>query len=138
MKEDILALLVLEDEVVLRQLQRALSQLIVKTECASTCGEARTLLTGERAADVIFTGPSFPDGTWRDVVSLVHKIRPESDVVMMAGQKDMKLYLDAMEKGVFDFMAPPFVESDVARIVACVIQDVMAHRTQAKAHAGAA
>jgi hypothetical protein len=59
--------------------------------------------------NVIFTGATFPDGSWKEVLALAAD--PSIAVVLTVDEvgpyldaEDMKSYLDAMERGVFDFV----------------------------------
>jgi two-component system, NtrC family, response regulator PilR len=112
------ALLVHADAEPLQSLNLALQKLSVETDQAPTCQQARNFL--ERATkppDIVFTDTALPDGTWQDLLAMAGRSRARSKVIVVSRTEDPWLYLDAMERGAFDFMLPPFATSDVGYIL---------------------
>lgn len=124
-----LVLIAHEDANVQSQLQAALEVQGAQARCARTCAEVRAALGSRRVPDMIFAGIDFPDGSWEDVLALARAAkRPVEVILTMAGigpyldADDTKLYLDAMNRGAFDFIVPPFAAKDVATVVRSAIQ----------------
>jgi DNA-binding NtrC family response regulator len=124
MSEQLSALVVNEDASVLLELRAVLEDQEVVTRCARTCEEARAALSLEKIPTIVFTGTSFPDGNWRDVIKLAEQASPQIGVIVTTRSTDMRLYLDAMDEGAADYIVPPFVPRDVAHIIRSAIQDV--------------
>jgi FixJ family two-component response regulator len=74
------------------------------------------------------------DGTWADVVGLAAKVPAPVNVIVVARFVDIRLYVDVIERGAFDFLAPPFVPSDLAHVVRCAVENVVSRR-HGQAHA---
>lgn len=117
MTKDILALLVFAEPDSSKTLERALQQQSIKTRQVRTCTEAKEVIEREKRPDVIFSEVSVPDGTWADVVKMARKETGTAEVIVVSRLPDTKLYMDVMERGGFDFIAPPYSETDLAHVV---------------------
>lgn len=81
------------------------------------CGQLASALDRSQP-QVIITATELPDGTWRDIVSVVKKAAAPSSIIVVAEDRASRPYLSAaIDYGVFDFVHPPF-ESEIQ---ACVI-----------------
>ena len=49
-------------------------------------------------------------------------------MIVVARVVDTRLYLDTIETGAFDFIAPPFVATDLQHVVRCALDNVAARR----------
>jgi DNA-binding NarL/FixJ family response regulator len=117
MTKDILALLVFAESDSSQTLQRALQRQSVRTMRVRTCNEARQFMERETRPDIIFSDVSVADGTWADVLKMARKERTPAEVVVVSRLPNTKLYIEVMERGGFDFMAPPFAQADLAHVV---------------------
>jgi DNA-binding NtrC family response regulator len=122
--ENLSALLVYSQDGVAGLLQPALEKLGIRTERAQTQAEAELLLTRGLSPALIFTEAGLPDGSWANILTLAKKFPLHPRVIVVSKDVDMKLYLDALEKGASDFMIPPFDPSGVEFIVR---EALMAH-----------
>lgn len=125
------ALIVSDDENMMRRLQAVLQQQHVTTRCARNFKDAQDSIDSGSAAEIIFTGTSFPDGTWRDVLGIAQAANPPSAVVLVTRLDDIRVYLDAMSEGACDYIVPPFREADVSQIVRSAVFDLALHRRNA-------
>src|SRR5437667_11389238 len=73
---------------------------------AKTCGEAAHYLQKPNPPHLVFTDTAMPDGTWQDVLKLAEKAPKPVNVIVVARDADLKLYLEARERGAFDLIAP--------------------------------
>jgi DNA-binding NtrC family response regulator len=121
MAEQINALLVLTENETLQNLAQTLKCLSVKVIFARNCREAARLLRKEGGIDLVFAGTDLPDGDWADVLGLAQQSRSYAPVIVVSRMVDVGLYLDALGKGAFDFVTPPFMTSDLAHIVRSAI-----------------
>jgi DNA-binding NtrC family response regulator len=131
MTKNAVALVVQEDAAMREHLQAILRAQRIQTQCAYSCREVEAALAPGGAPKVIFTGPTLSDGTWREVLKLAGKAHPPAEVVLTVDEKgpyldsdEIRLYLDAMEEGAFDFMVCPFAPTDIAYVFRRAIDDL--------------
>jgi DNA-binding NtrC family response regulator len=117
MNKEILALLVFAEPESSKGLKEELQLQSVRTCQVHTCTEAKVFINQEAKPDIIFSDTAVPDGTWADVLRMARKEHPKAEVVVVSRFPDTKLYIDVMERGGFDFMAPPFSRTEVAHVV---------------------
>jgi ActR/RegA family two-component response regulator len=122
------ALIINEDRSMLQGLQAILQQQNVETRCALNFSDGRALFASDALSEIIFTGTSFSDGTWRDVLAMAQATDPPSAVVLVTRLDEIGMYLDAMAEGACDYIVPPFAEADVAHIVRSALRDLALHR----------
>jgi DNA-binding NtrC family response regulator len=134
MKETASALFVHHESEPFDKLERALEGQSVKVYHASNCQEASGLLENPKPPHLVFTDTRLPDATWADVLGLVAKAPATVNVIVVARFSDMRLYIDTIERGAFDFLVPPFVRFDLAHVVQCALENV-ASRSHGQAHA---
>jgi DNA-binding NtrC family response regulator len=132
MKSTVAALIVYEDADILRQLEKALSGQVAKIWYACTCREVAELMAGAGLPELIFTETRLCDGTWRDLLKLAQTAFPAPNVILVARLEDIRLYLDAMEEGVADYVVPPFEASGVAHVIQCALHNVVSQRKAAR------
>lgn len=121
MTEQINALLVHTRDETSQTLERILRLLSIKVLQARNCQEASLLLKGQRTTDLVFTGANLPDGSWADVLAMAQKSKSYMPVIVVSRMVDVGLYLDALGRGAFDLVTPPFVASDLAHIIRSAI-----------------
>ncbi|MBI1941083.1 MAG: response regulator [Acidobacteria bacterium] len=95
---------------------------------AHSCREAGRLLEGPNPPLLVFTDSQLPDGTWADVVRLAGKAPTPASVIVVSRLVDVQLYLDALEYGAFDFIAPPFEPRELAHVVECAVANTLSLR----------
>jgi FixJ family two-component response regulator len=77
---------------------------------------------------LVFTDPQLPDGTWADIVVMAEKAKLPVNVIVVARLVDTRFYVEAIETGAFDFLAPPFNATDLAYVVRSALDNVAARR----------
>jgi DNA-binding NtrC family response regulator len=98
--------------------------------------EALPLLRGEDPPHLVFTEALLPDGTWADVVKLALEALKPVKVIVVSRLIDVRLYVETMAGGAFDFIVPPMTSDELAHILACAVESVSnQRRTQAMAAA---
>ena len=55
------------------------------------------------------------------------------NVIVVARVVDTRFYVEAIETGAFDFLAPPFTATDLAYVVRSALDNVTARRTRPSA-----
>lgn len=78
----------------------------------------------------VFTATNLPDGTSADLVRLVAAASLAVNVIVVSRLDDCGLYLDAIEGGAFDFLAPPFTADYTSHVLHCTMSNAL---TRAKA-----
>lgn len=121
MAEQINALLVHAPDETLHDLTQALKCLSIEVTHARNCREASLLFKRLDGVDLVFAGIALPDGSWVDVLRLAQQSKRFLPVIVVSRMVDVGLYLDAIEKGAFDFVTPPFLTSDLAHIIRSAI-----------------
>ena len=114
---NVTALLVSDGGEPFEKLELVLNGQGIKTYRARSSAEVVVLLEHPDSPQMIFTDTTFPDGTWADALSLA--TRHFVPAIVVSRRMDLKLYVDSLERGAFDFIVPPFVSADLAHIVKC-------------------
>ncbi len=105
MKQEISALL-LHRPTESQRLKQALEGQSVKVHWLRNFGEALPLLRQADPPHLVFTEASLPDATWTDVVKLAFEALKPVNVIVVSRFIDMKLYVETMAGGAFDFIVP--------------------------------
>ena len=129
MKTEISALLLRSRSDPLQTLELALQGLSVKTSQASSCGEAQRRLEGSDPPELIFTDTQLLDGTWVDVLRLAERAATPVNVIVVSRLVDVRFYIEVVETGAFDYIAPPFEPSGLAHVVCCAAGNVLRRRS---------
>lgn len=114
-----LALLLHDRDQPLGALKPALESQAIHTCRGRNCRDARDWLGSKNPPQVVFTDIALPDGTWADVLSLAGNTNEPLNVIVVGRLMDVKFYAEVIQRGAFDFIAPPFVASDLAHLVRC-------------------
>ncbi len=135
LKEKTSALLVYDQEDPLGRLIGPLETQSIETCRARTCQQALPILEKGNPPHLVFTDTTLPDGTWADVLALAAGARAPVSVIVVARLPDVRLYVEVIQRGAFDFISPPFVASELAHILRCVTDNVFTRReAQARAN----
>ena len=134
MKDNTSALLVHQNSDTLRLLTGTLERLGVHVTHAGSRAQAKRMLGGFGPAPLVFTDTQLPDGTWADILALGEKAAIPVNVIVVARVVDTRFYVEAIEAGAFDFIAPPFNSSDLAHVIRCAVDNVTMRRSK---HVGA-
>jgi DNA-binding NtrC family response regulator len=137
MTERITALLVHHNSETLAMLKGALERQGMRVIHAESRAQAKRLLGGRSPAPLVFTDTQLPDGTWADILAVAEKAAQPVNVIVVARVVDTRFYVEAIETGAFDFLAPPFVAIDLAYVVRSALDNVVARRT-ARPHTASA
>ncbi len=129
MPETITALLVHHNSETLRDLQHALERLGMRVAQAVSRAEAKRILGGTNPNPLVFTDVQLPDGTWADVLGLAEHGSQPINVIVVARLVDTRFYVEAIEAGAFDFIAPPFNATDLGYVIRSATENIIARRT---------
>jgi len=99
----------------------------VLTACGATpiqclsIADLRLKLKETEGCEVVFCEDTLPDGSYRDVLASVKSLVPGVPVVVCSLLGEMPNYLEAMNLGAFDFIAPPYHPPEVEAIINATI-----------------
>lgn len=98
-------------------LQRELRAQAVEVQSAESCKDIHALLASPNPPELVLTDLRLPDGTWEDVVRISQSASLPVNVIVVSRLADIRLYMDVLQKGGFDFITPPFQTSELAHVL---------------------
>lgn len=116
MSEHLFALLVHDQSEPFESLRQTLTDLSVETYSVSTCKEAEELIF-ERKPPLVFTQGLLTDGSWMSIFNLAEMSGLPVSVIVVGPVPDTRFYVSVMERGAFDFVAPPFEHEPLSFVV---------------------
>ena len=136
MRKEISALLLHQPTDSQRLLKQALEGRSIKVNWLQNYREALPLLREAEPPHLVFTEALLPDGTWADVVKLALAALKPVKVIVVSRLIDVRLYVETMAGGAFDFIVPPVTSDELAHVLACAAESVLnLRRAQAMAAA---
>lgn len=136
MREHFFALLVHDHPEPFESLKRTLRGLSIETYSVTTCKEAANLIS-QCKPHIIFTDDSLVDGSWKSILNIAEAADVPLNVIVVGAVPDSALYLSVMERGAFDFVAPPFEHEPLSFVVRSAALHAN-RRREALAHAAVA
>jgi DNA-binding NtrC family response regulator len=130
MGEEIRALLLHSRREPVCTLRHALDGQGVKTLQARNCAEAARLLQDSEPPHLLFTDTQLPDGNWADAIRIARKAAEPINVIVVSRVVDVALYVETLQSGAFDFIAPPFEGPELAHVVRCAAGNTETRRHQ--------
>ena len=106
-------------------MRAVLRDLSIETYSVSTCKEAEDLIS-ECQPHVVFTESSMVDGSWVSILNMAEEANVPLSVIVVGALPDTRHYVSVMERGAFDFVAPPFEHEPLNLVVRSAALD--AHR----------
>jgi DNA-binding NtrC family response regulator len=128
MWERITALVVHQDSETLVSLKSALERQGMCIIQAGSRAQAIRMLREKNPAPLVFTDTELPDGTWADILAGAESATQPVNVIVVARVVDTRFYIETIETGAFDFLAPPFVATDLAYVVRSAHDNVVTRR----------
>jgi DNA-binding NtrC family response regulator len=108
-----------------RLLKQALEGRSIKVNWLTYCREALPLVREVDPPHLVFTEAALPDGTWTDVVKLPREALKPVKVIVVSRLIDVRLYVETMAGGAFDFIVPPMAADELAHVLACAVESVL-------------
>jgi DNA-binding NtrC family response regulator len=127
-KESIKALLVQARHDPLDALRMALEEQSIDISTAKNCGEAALALWSECPPHLVFTEIQLADGNWADVLTLAAKASAPVNVIVVAPFVDVSFYVQAIERGAFDFIVPPLSDPELLHVVHIAAENALRRR----------
>lgn len=111
------ALLVYSQEQPMHEVRNLLIRQGVDTLRVRDCGQAAGALCSQAPPVLVFTATELADGTWEDVLGAASTACRPVPVIVVSNQDDSRLSLRVWEAGAAGFVAPPFSDQELARVV---------------------
>ena len=128
MAEPTTALLVHQNAETMIALKFALERQGMRLAQAGSRAAAKRMLAGLAPVPLVFTDTHLPDGTWADILAAAEGARRPVNVIVVARTVDTRFYVEAIETGAFDFIAPPFNATDLAYVVRSALENALGRR----------
>ena len=128
MEENVKALLVQVRPGPLEALQLALIEQSIEIRTVKNCGEAEHALCSDWSPHMVFTDVQLADANWTDVLTLASNAAAPVNVIVVARFIDMKFYIQAIERGAFDFIVPPFARMELQHVVRIAAENALTRR----------
>jgi DNA-binding NtrC family response regulator len=128
MKESIRALLVQARHDPLDALRLALEEQSIDIVTARTCAEAALALWSNCPPHLAFTETQLADGNWADILTLAAKAPAPVNVIVVAPFADVTFYVQAIERGAFDFIVPPLSDPELLHVVRIAAENALSRR----------
>lgn len=110
--------------------KRALECQFIETRSVRTCREAHQALWAEEPPHIVLADPWLPDGSWEDVVVWAATAPAPVNVILVSEVVDIALYLEAIQRGAFDFLVPPMSLPDLTHVVRSAIDNTLRRREE--------
>jgi DNA-binding NtrC family response regulator len=104
-----------------------LAQFGLEPVVAADMNEVRAVFA-QRPPHLVFCEEGLPEGGFREVLCLAKATGSEVAVVVCSLLGELDQYLEAMQLGAFDFIAPPYRRGEVEFIVNSVRQNYLLKR----------
>jgi DNA-binding NtrC family response regulator len=127
MNRNLLALLAHDRPELFQSLERSLQGLAIETCSVATCKQAEKLI-GQYKPHIIFAESSLADGPWTLISDMAEAADVPLSVIVVANHPDTRLYLSVMERGAFDFIAPPFEREPLNFVVRSAVLNTQRRR----------
>jgi len=116
-------LLIIEDDTALNQmLQFHFEENDFEVSGAYNCSDGIRLLQ-QTAFDLILLDQQLPDGTGLELLQKIHADDPVRAVIMMTGQHDLELAIQAIKEGASDFIHKPIKTEELQIVVERVLEN---------------
>jgi len=100
---------------------RSFEELLHSDTCsvriAKSCRDALKQIRDD-APSVIACEKELPDGTWKDLFSLMHGLKEKPPMIVMSRNADERLWAEVLNLGGYDVLAKPLERKEVSRVVA--------------------
>jgi DNA-binding NtrC family response regulator len=128
MQERITALLVHDRPEPMGFIRRALECQFIDTQSVRTCHEAHQTLWGRQPPHLVLADARLSDGSWEDVVLLAAQAPAPVNVIVVSEVVDIAFYLEAIQRGAFDFIVPPMSLPDFTHVVRSAVDNALWRR----------
>ena len=130
MKDHIRALIVKVRRDPVDALRLALEEQSIEVVTAKNCAEAVLALWSDCPPHIVFTETDLADGNWADVLTLAARACAPVNVIVVAPFADISFYVQAIERGAFDFIVPPLSDTELLHVTRVAAENAASRRRQ--------
>jgi len=116
MNDRVFALLVHDRPEPFATLKRVLGDLGVETYSAATCQDAKHLIS-QCKPHIVLTEDNLADGSWIRILRMAEDSDVPLNVIVVGALPDTQKYISVMERGAYDYVAPPFEQEALKFVV---------------------
>lgn len=127
MSNNLFALLIHGHPEPFESLKRNLKDLSVDTYSVENCKDADDLIYRCKP-HLVFAENCMADGSWLSILKRAEAENVPTSIIVVAAYPDMRLYVAVMEKGAFDYVAPPFEHESLERVIHSAVLDTCRRR----------
>jgi DNA-binding NtrC family response regulator len=98
-------------------LRSALQGLGIETARVRDCRSAELALCDTPPPHLVFTDVVLPDGNWMDLLDLTAKSKEKVNLIVVSQRADIRLYMDVMNHGAYDFITESFTVPEIVHVV---------------------
>ena len=110
------ALLVHDHPEPFESLKQTLRSLSVEVYSVGTCRDAVNRIT-QTNPHLVFTECALRDGSWVSFLDLAEVANEPFNVIVVGAIPNIELYVSVMERGAFDYVAPPFEQERISSVL---------------------
>ena len=115
-------ILVIDDEENIRKfLRKTLERAGFETRAAGSASEALSSLERERS-DLVVLDVRLPDANGLDLMNDIRRMDPDLPIIIITAHGEIKMAVEAMREGAFDFVAKPFDFETIHRSIEKALQ----------------
>jgi DNA-binding NtrC family response regulator len=111
-------------------LRMALEEQSIGIHSAKTCAEAALALLSNFPPHLVFTEIQLTDGDWADILTLAGKASEPVNVIVVSPLVDIGFYVQAIERGAFDFIVPPLSDPEFMHVVRIAAENAVSRRAR--------
>jgi two-component system, NtrC family, response regulator HydG len=116
------SILIVDDEPLIRKsLYEILKIAGFDTSTAANAEEAAALFTA-RAFDIVITDMKLPKMSGLELLSLIKKNSPATEVILITGYGSIETAVAAMKNGAFDYVTKPIVDDEIKILIDKIIE----------------
>jgi len=116
------SILIVDDEPLIRKsLYEILKIAGFDTTTAVNAEEAAALFSN-RSFDIVITDMKLPKMSGLELLGLIKKVSPVTEVILITGYGSIETAVDAMKNGAFDYVTKPIVDDEIKILIEKIIE----------------
>src|SRR4051812_16876053 len=93
-----------------------------------TSGKKALAYLKENPVDIVFCDFRLPDTDGREILLSIRELDPKTQVIIITGYSDVKIAVDVIKNGAFDYITKPLLPEEILMLV----DKAIAHKTEKK------
>ncbi len=109
--------LIVDDEAMIRLALKKLFQKEGYSVLLASSGASALKILEEETPEIVVLDVRLPDASGLDLLKTIKGVNPETVVIMISGQADIKSSVEAMKIGAYDFLEKPLDFQEISNII---------------------